>query len=1117
MAGVSADIILRLLAEDDASSTIGNLRNNVDDVSSSARAGGNALGELSRGINMVDSVLTSAIGFASSRNIYDLTIGNASSAETGKVLLKNILDDAEANYESVYRHLDELTNSSLISLNEMMPAMANFKAATGIADSQLEHTSNTMANFGQYVLASTGSTARAEKAMNDLSKGLHGAFASLDQYKLTEESLRSTGYWNGEADDVEGFLNAVDAVIGDTHELMQTNEGVDALLSKTFSREGKTIGNELIPYLKDAKLAFIEWNESAGGFPAKVLIGVNMALSGIASTLGTINTTLGGIQQLKQAWTDISGVLSKVKDKITGINTSTVPTGKSEGGSTGIDLPNSDSKTKGGGGVAGDIEKTGDVADDVEEAGEKFNKADHVNKLKNIVMKFVKAAVIIAGIFLLIAEVLVFVWMEMAIISEIGKTYNANKGNIESGIQGMIAIAPVLILVGAGVTLLVVALDKLNVSASSIINGGISAATGIAVVFALISEVLLLMIGPILSLAATGAVYQSMSGQVQAGAQAVQIVSNVLMLLAPFLPLFAVAVLLVATGVGAVMMAIVGGIAIALMMTMLSAFILGMVAPLLSVAALGVVAGQLQGVEEGTRAIHQVADALKAVESAASSMVGITFNNLKSWIASGFKSSKDQLLELVAPGGIITGIKDFILKFNTVSKGMQQVNPTNLQGLTQAANAMNLIISAIRMVQSSLLGIGGVGGGITNTIGTAITSALLTPMLNQIKTTAQSLASFNNSISGLNVQQLDTTKIQALVQTGQAIVRIKSTIDNVKNAVASIGQAGGAAAANNGIGGMVSSALGGNNSLKPALQQLLNAVDDIVWFNQQLASKTGTANNQGNNMQGTASAVTQISNTIKQISSLLAGSIGKMRNGGVNIGRNISAGIRTGISNIGMLINPIINNALNKFVTNSRTKGQQAGNALKTSYTNAIKGLKTVTQNEINYALQTLNNAIPRFAAAGAALGKAASDAYQREGIQQQSPGRIARTTAREITYTLDFLSQGQNSMYNAGKNLGNALSSGFGNPGLKVKNTISDINSNIANINSFDTLGDIETIQDTGENYINTTGNTNTTIINVSPGAVPVDARNMTQKESQQIMIQAFESLQNIGDVRTV
>ncbi len=1115
MAGVSADIILRLLAEDNASSTIDNVKGNVDGITSSARSGGNAIGELSRGISMVDSALTNAIAFASSRNIYELTIGNASSAETGKVLLKNILDDAETNYESVYKHLDELTNTSLISLNEMMPAMANFKAATGIADSQIEHASNTMANFGQYVLASTGSTARAEKAMNDLSKGLKGSFASLDQYKLTEDALINTGFWDGEATNVEGYLKAVDAVIGDTRELMQTNEGVDALLSKTFSREGKAIGNELLPYLKEAKIAFIEWNEAADGFPAKVLIGADMALSGIVSTMSSINTTLAGVQQLKQAWSDISGVLSKVKDKMNGVANTTVP---STGGSTGssVDLPDGDSKTKGGGGVAGDIEKTGEVAGDVEEAGETFNKADHVNKLKNIIMKFVKAAVIIAGIFLLIAEVLVGVWLEMAIISEIGKTYRANKGNIESGIQGMIAIAPILILLGSGVALLVVALDKLNVSTSSIVNGGITAAVGIAVVFALISEVLLLMIAPILALAATGSVYQGLSSQVQAGIQGVQTVSNVLIMLAPFLPLFAVAVLLVASGVGAVLGAIVGGAAIILMMAMLSAFILSMVAPLLSIAALGTVASQIQGVDTGIQAIRQVASALKAVESAASSMVGITFDNLKSWIASGFKSSKDQLMELVAPGGIITGIKEFIQKFNTVSTGMAQFNPSNVQNLSQSINAMKLIINAIRTIQFSLVNMNGLGGGILNAVGGAITNALLTPMLNQIKSTAQSLASFNTSISNLNVQQLDTTKIQALVQTGQAIVRIKSTIDSVKNAVASINQASGSANANNGIGGMVAGAIGGNNSLKPALQQLLSAVDDITWFNQQLASKTGTSQNNGSNMQGTASAVVQISNTIKQISAILTSSIPKMRNGGVNIGKNISQGIKIGISTLSLILTQLMNTILTRLVTLSRTKGQQAGNSLKTSYSNSIKGLKTITQTEINYTLQTLNAAIPRFSSAGAALGRALSDSYQREGLQQQSPGRIARTTSQEIIYTLNSISKGQNLLYNAGVKLGQALSTGFKNPELKINDTITDINTDIKDIQSLDNLGKIETIQDTGGNYINTNGNTKTTIINVSAGAVPIDARNMTQKESQQIMIQAFESLQNIGNVRT-
>ena len=63
----------------------------------------------------------------------------------------------------------------------------------------------------------------------------------------------------------------------------------------------------------------------------------------------------------------------------------------------------------------------------------------------------------------------------------------------------------------------------------------------------------------------------------------------------------------------------------------------------------------------------------------------------------------------------------------------------------------------------------------------------------------------------------------------------------------------------------------------------------------------------------------------------------------------------------------------------------------------------------------------------------------------------------------------------------------------------------------------DLETVQSTGGDYMKSTQNKGTTIINISEGAVPVDARNMTQKESQQIMIQAFESLSGVTEVRTV
>ena len=1135
---VDSELLLRILGQDDASDVINKVKNNVDGLSTSSKSSGQALNEISRGVRGLNNAVQTGLGLAAGKGLTELTIGNASSAETGRALIQNILDDTN-RLNDAYKHFDEVTDRNLVSLNQLTPAMANFKAATGATDEQMITASDTMAKLGTYVQATTGSSALAETAMNKLSAGLHGAFAALDQYKITEASLKATGLWNGNEEDVMGYIRAIDKVIGETDQLMQTNEGLDQQIHKAFSRSGKAIGNDLLPYLKQAKQAFLNWNNNTNwNFfgdaennpirPAEVMIwaagigdGISTAVNGLGMFRTNLHSIKEGISDLRQGISSAknvaSGLWGKLKD-IGGIDLggtnlpgadmakTTVDPSKQRGGQTG------GRDWRAGREVAGEVDEVTETTGKLEGSIEKFDKESQMANLKNLAMKFVKAAIVIAGVFILVGEALFFIWGEMQIIAGIGGYYRENKANIEAGIQGIVAIAPLLIVVGAGVAVLLYAMDKVNVSIGSLVEGAVTAAVAMAIVFGLISEFLLLMIAPLLALAAVGFIYQGISSLVQSGIQGIQSVVNVFEILGPVLiPLIAAIAIISIPGLGEM---IAGALAIGIPITMglVAEFILSMVEPLAGIAALGAVSGQLQGVEQGVEAIRQVTRALMVVQVAMAAMMMINFESFGSWVASGFKSSHDQMMSLVDEGGIITGIKDFIVKFNSVTSGMQPINPASVNNLVQSANAIRLVSAAITIVQASLMMNGGLVG---NTVG----SVILTPMLNSVKSMAQELATFNTNINSLPIQQVDMGKVQSLVQTGQSILRIKTAVDAVKAAVSSLGQASGAAAANNGIAGVVGNALGGNNgSLKPALQQLLNAVDDVVWFNQQLASRAAAGGAAGGNAQGiqaSANAVTQISNTIKQISTVLAASAVRMRSGGMNIGRNISQGIRAGVGNISSVVTPVFNTMLSGLISNSRSRGQQAGTALKTSYASAIRGMSSATSTEISTTLSTLANAVGQFRQKGYDLGQAVSQGY-REGNQINSPGIIARSTAQEIVYALGFLTQGQSSMYRAGYNLGRSLVNGFGSPAFDVVNNLSKLN-NVTSMGRLDGNIDLETVQSTGGDYMNSTQNKGTTIINISEGAVPVDARNMTQKESQQIMIQAFESLSGVTEVRTV
>ncbi len=259
------------------------------------------------------NISTTANGFLSGltggKTASEVIFGTSSKAETNKVLLNNMTETA-AGAEKLYKTVDSVTDKSLTSMQELIPAMNAFKAATGASDDEMNNITSGMANFGAAVLAQTGSTERAQTAMMDLSKGIKGAFAALDQYGISEDALMRTGLWSGKEDDVEGYMAAVTEVIGSTEELMNTNEGLDAQLGKAFSRAGKKIGNEFLPIIKDVKRGFLELDNAMGGnLSAGILVavqGVDMLSQGFYN----LSNIIQGVKNINDAWKTFSGIVN---------------------------------------------------------------------------------------------------------------------------------------------------------------------------------------------------------------------------------------------------------------------------------------------------------------------------------------------------------------------------------------------------------------------------------------------------------------------------------------------------------------------------------------------------------------------------------------------------------------------------------------------------------------------------------------------------------------------------------------------------------------------------------------------------------------------------------------
>ena len=309
------EIMLTFFGKDEVSNVAKNIDKNVQSMGSRALSAGNSINS---GLLQVSSGLDSMVSKVNGgKTAMDNIFGTSSKAETNSVLLKMMSSTSEAA-SKLNQHVDDVTNSSLVSMQSLIPAMNAFKTATGATDQQIYDATEAMAGFGAKVLAQTGSTELAETAMMDLSKGIKGACASLDQYGITVDALKSTGLWDGDENDIEGYMAAVQQLTGDTKELMETNEGLDKQLEKQFSSAGKKLGNEFLPGIKDAKRALIDLNKATGGGLFAGMLGAT-AVVDTASTWGqTITNMANGVKSLQEGVGGLKSVWESVTSAVKG-------------------------------------------------------------------------------------------------------------------------------------------------------------------------------------------------------------------------------------------------------------------------------------------------------------------------------------------------------------------------------------------------------------------------------------------------------------------------------------------------------------------------------------------------------------------------------------------------------------------------------------------------------------------------------------------------------------------------------------------------------------------------------------------------------------------------------
>ena len=301
----------------------------------------------------------------------------------------------------------------------------------------------------------------------------------------------------------------------------------------------------------------------------------------------------------------------------------------------------------------------------------------------------------------------------------------------------------------------------------------------------------------------------------------------------------------------------------------------------------------------------------------------------------------------------------------------------------------------------------------------------LTTLVQDILPTIQT---FISDFNGLDFSEtLDTAKITAIITVATQLPPLFTAIQKLNNAMGTsdaLGNIGGA------LGGSISGAVG--MGLKSKLDQLYNDVKDVMDF----ATKLGglSTGNGGNTtaIQQTANAIAQLKVKLNLLITTISSASSRVQSASQRLGSALTTGFKTGTASFNSTVVSTLAKGISEVQSRYATwlsGGKASAQKLADGFKTIGNKLTSTIRTEMSYALRTLDGYKDDFYNKGHSLGAELTRGYQ-DGADIHSPGLIARTTARELRYTMDALTVGERMMYQGGVALGQALTNGYNSYG---------------------------------------------------------------------------------------
>ena len=1115
MPNTTEQILLTLGARNNASNIFGQVDRDAKNMASSISS---TISSLNDGLMNIGAVTDNMMQGLTGKSAMDNIFGTASKAETNKVLI-GMMTDTEEAADSLFNTVDNVTNDSLTSMQDLIPAMNAFSSATGASDKDLESVTDEMANFGAAVLAQTGSTDLAQQSMMDLSKGIKGAFASLDQYGVSEDALMRTGLWSGKEDDVKGYMDAVEKVIGSTDELMDTNQGLDALIGKAFSRGGKKIGNEFLPWIKDAKRAFIDLDNELGGNLTASMLAVSGGVEVMNQGLWNVSTTVNGVKDLAEAFRSVKDGASIAMDTIKSFrNTTETVTSASQTASILADVSPEAiqaAQAHAGGNFLKDnsSEYLQDMLDhqisSIDDADyrtklleKKYEDLDiKSNRLKDVSTKTGKN-------------------LEKSQSTGLFSKFFKNTEETVESAAGVGALAPEATAASAGVGETAAATTGLSASFTAMI-----------VPLLAISAVIAIMIPIAAGLVAEALVFL----------KAIQMVFEALDFGGIDLKDDISGIKQLAEGIAWIGVAM-GAMTFASVMTGLAVItsgFMGMTGPLkIAVDAL-TEAGSLMsefssmGIDPSVpKNLKNLSKSLTSVSNAMLALTGTTittgFSNFVAWVF-GFSSTTDAIRQ--AKDDLIEA-SSAINELATGIEPLPEEDAAKIQNVCDSLASVGDAIGALRSIRDGQNWDDIFGGLMEGLFGEGVDiQQALTNVKGDIQKAATALKGWGQDLDEIpeGVGEKVKTVADTLTSLSESFEALRSLRDSVNWDDFVGGIFGGTDiqgaltsiktelyyTANNlkGLEGMpeVSEELGTKiktitdtvNSVSEAAKGLSTVPDmgdydpanlSTAVTNVQTAATELSRLNETTFTADTASGVLgAVSSTIETLKTTLSGASG-FNEPSMNIGTEIVNGVKSGLSPLTSTITGEISTATTNSASAGYTGGTQIGQSTSDGFKSSLD-LDTTMTTEMGYVKTAVDNGISEAKTAAQNGAAEIVQAFQ-SGINVGSPGDIARTMEQEMSYTKGFILGAYDSLKKSAYGAGRVIVDAFGNPSLNI-----DSGFSADNLQGLDTLSSSVPVSQ---------GNKTIVMYNT----VTVDARNKTEKEAKSIMVLALEGMDNITDI---